>query len=492
MHQAIQQLVNFALKEHLIEKEDEIYCINQLLALMQEVTFKKQEVPAYTKNSAEELLNQLVTYAIQKGIIEDTTLSKEAFDTKLMNVLTPRPSEVIRTFNQLLQQSSKKATDYYYHLAKSSNYIRQERVAKDKHWVYESEFGLLDITINLSKPEKDPKDIAMQKNNLNTNYPKCLLCKENVGYGLKAGHPSRDQHRIIPFTLDHQTYYMQYSPYVYYNEHCIVFNENHTPMKIDYHTFNCLLDFCEQLPHYFIGSNADLPIVGGSILSHDHFQGGHYDFAMAKASTSTFKMAKNFKKVTYAKVHWPLSVIRARSTSKTELAKFADEVLSKWINYSNQDIDIIAFSDARHNTITPIARKKSDYYEMDLVLRNNRTTQKYPLGIFHPHAPKHHIKKENIGLIEVMGLAVLPSRLDRELTELKRLLLQNETELPESLKHHQQWYDQLRQLSLTSKNIDETIEQEVGRIFLEVLKDAGVFKLDQKGQEAFDGFLNEF
>lgn len=491
MNKTIKRLVNFGLSHQLLKEEDVIYVTNQLLDILKLHDYEDVDVKEEQLTTPQPILDDMLAYAIENGIIEDTIVSKDLFDTRIMNALMPRPSEVIEKFKTLYQEGPKKATDYYYDLSRASNYMRTDRIAKDLHWVTETKYGPIDITINLSKPEKDPKDIAKAKLLPPSKYPKCLLCKENEGYAGTLSHPARNNHRIIPVMLNGKRYFLQYSPYSYYNEHCIVFNEDHIPMVINENTFRCLLDFVRQFPHYFIGSNADLPIVGGSILTHDHFQGGNYTFAMERACMLEEIKSEAYTGVSYGRVMWPLSVLRLRSKEIEPLINCASNVLSKWKNYSDETVDILSHSDdTLHNTITPIARKKGEYYELDLTLRNNRTTEEYPMGIFHPHANLHHIKKENIGLIEVMGLAVLPARLKDELAQIEECLI-NKKPLPEALSIHQDWYDHLVSTykDTPKEELHAIIQDEVGHIFEQVLEDAGVFKQDEQGQQAFKRFM---
>lgn len=491
MNKTIKRLVNFGLSHQLLKEEDVIYVTNQLLDILKLHDYEDMDVEEEQLTTPQPILDDMLAYAIENGIIEDTIVSKDLFDTRIMNTLMPRPSEVIEKFKTLYQEDPKKATDYYYDLSRASNYMRTDRIAKDLHWVTETKYGPIDITINLSKPEKDPKDIAKAKLLPPSKYPKCLLCKENEGYAGTLSHPARNNHRIIPVMLNGKRYFLQYSPYSYYNEHCIVFNEDHIPMVINENTFRCLLDFVRQFPHYFIGSNADLPIVGGSILTHDHFQGGNYTFAMERASMLEEIQSEVYTGVSYGRVMWPLSVLRLRSKEIEPLINCASNVLSKWKNYSDETVEILSHSDdTPHNTITPIARKKGEFYELDLTLRNNRTTEEYPMGIFHPHANLHHIKKENIGLIEVMGLAVLPARLKGELAQIEECLI-NKEPLPEALSIHQDWYNHLASTykDTPKEELHTIIQDEVGHIFEQVLEDAGVFKQDEQGQQAFKRFM---
>lgn len=489
----INRLLNFALQKNLIKEEDRIYASNMILGLLKLNEFEAEEINE-TLETASPILDNILDYAAEKKLIENTVTERDLFDTHIMNCLMPRPSEVIGEFKHLYSDSPEKATDYYYNLSIASNYIRKDRIDKNIIWKTETEYGDLDITVNLSKPEKDPKEIAKAKLVKSSSYPKCLLCKENEGFFGTLNHPARQNHRIIPMTLAGHKYFMQYSPYTYYNEHCIIFNSDHTPMKINRKTFENLLNFVNVLPHYFAGSNADLPIVGGSILSHDHYQGGRYTFAMEKAPIEKTYSVPGYEDISVGRVKWPMSAIRVSSDNKEKLVELADHILTSWRKYSDPSVEILSESDNEpHNTITPIARMRDDKYELDLVLRNNRTTEEYPLGIFHPHNEVHHIKKENIGLIEVMGLAVLPARLKSELNSVKEALINNVPDISndESISKHSDWYKQLREKYdiINEDNADSIIRDEVGSVFLEVLCHAGVFKRNSTGLSAFDKFV---
>ncbi len=504
----ILKLTGYGLATGLIEPEDKQYTINRLLELFQldeledDVVSAYEKQPQMTQETAEDalegILSQMMDYAHEQGILEeDSIVYRDLFDTKIMSMLVPRPGEVIRRFRELYQEDAQKATDYFYKLSRDTDYIRRYRIKKDLKWTTDTPFGELDITINLSKPEKDPKAIAAAKLAKQSGYPKCLLCKENEGYAGRINHPARQNHRIIPVTINSSDWYFQYSPYVYYNEHCIVFNSEHTPMKIERAAFGKLLDFVEQFPHYFVGSNADLPIVGGSILSHDHFQGGHYEFAMAKAPVEQEIRFDGFEDVCAGIVRWPMSVIRIASESRERLVELADKILLKWRGYTDEDAFIFAETDGEpHNTITPIARKRDGKYELDLVLRNNITTDEHPLGVYHPHAGLHHIKKENIGLIEVMGLAVLPARLKDEMAQLKEALLAGaDIRADEVLEKHADWvrefcakYDSAGTV-IDASNVDEILRTEIGLVFQQVLEDAGVYKCTKEGRDAFLKFI---
>jgi len=485
----IKSLVEYGISTGLIEKEDKIYTTNQLLMLfgLDEI---EEDVTAQ-EASLEQILKEMLDYAYEKGLMpENDVTHRDLFDTKIMGILTPRPSQVIRTFREHYAESPEKATDYFYHLSKSSDYIRTYRVAKDQKWVTSTPYGDLDITINLSKPEKDPKAIAAARTAKQAGYPKCQLCVENEGYAGRINHPARENHRIIPITINGSDWGFQYSPYVYYNEHCIVLNAKHTPMQINHDTFCKLFDFVKQFPHYFVGSNADLPIVGGSILTHDHFQGGHYTFAMAKAEVEkTFEV----KGVKAGIVKWPMSVIRLWDVNPDKVIQAADHILDTWRGYSDEAAFIFAETDGeKHNTITPIARKRGENYELDLVLRNNITTEEHPLGVYHPHAKLHHIKKENIGLIEVMGLAVLPARLQKEMQDLEAAILDGmDLRSDETLAKHADWVEEFlpKYDTVTKDNIHGILQEEIGLVFSQVLEDAGVYKRNEEGKKAFDRFL---
>ena len=491
LSEQIAALVQYGISSGLLPECEKIYTTNLLLDLFGEDEYTEPEtVP---EESLENILKHLLDEACRRGIIEDSITYRDLFDTKIMNCLTPRPSQVQQTFWQKYQESPKAATDYFYKLSQDSDYIRRYRVCKDQKWKDDSEYGEIDHTINLSKPEKDPKAIAAARNSKTAAYPKCQLCMENEGYAGRVNHPARENHRIIPITINGSRWGFQYSPYVYYNEHCIVLNGEHVPMKIDRAAFMKLFDFVRQFPHYFLGSNADLPIVGGSILSHDHFQGGNYTFAMAKAPIEIPVTIPGYEDVESGILKWPLSVLRIRHKDPERLIDLADHVLQEWRNYTDADAFIFAETDGEpHNTITPIARRKGDMYELDLTLRNNITTEEHPLGVFHPHAELHHIKKENIGLIEVMGLAVLPSRLKDEMAKLKEFILAGKDPASdETLAKHADWVKAFlpRYSSVTEENVDHILQQEIGRVFVRVLEDAGVYKCTKEGREAFLKFV---
>ena len=507
IQERILELVEYGLVTGLVEPEDKGYTINRLLELFGLDELEDEVLAAYETRetmteetavaSLEEILSAMLDYAAEHGLLEDNTVTyRDLFDTKIMGMLMPRPSEVTAKFKTLLKErGAQAATDYYYKLSCDSDYIRRYRIKKDLKWTTDTEFGTLDITVNLSKPEKDPKAIAAAKLAKQSGYPKCLLCKENVGYAGRVNHPARQNHRIIPVTINQSDWFFQYSPYVYYNEHCIVFNAKHTPMKIERATFGKLLDFVEQFPHYFVGSNADLPIVGGSILGHDHFQGGHYEFAMAKAPIEKEISFAGFEDVAAGIVKWPMSVIRLRAAKKERLIELADKILLAWRIYTDADAFIFAETDKEpHNTITPIARRRGNDFELDLVLRNNITTEEHPLGVYHPHAKLHHIKKENIGLIEVMGLAVLPARLKDEIAALENAILSGANlRKNEVLEKHADWVEEfLPKYEVVNKdNIHTILQTEIGLVFNEVLIDAGVYKCTEEGRKAFLRFIEE-
>ena len=491
----IRKLVQYGLMNGLLGQEDVIYTTNRLLEVFGADEIEECDTPVTMENAElEEVLKNLLDYACEAGLLEDSIVYRDLFDTKLMSVLMPRPSEVIAKFRSLYEKSPQEATDYFYKLSKDSDYIRRYRIAKDQKWVTQTPYGDLDITINLSKPEKDPKAIAAAKLAKQSGYPKCLLCRENEGYAGRVNHPARQNHRIIPVTIHGSEWGFQYSPYVYYNEHCIVFNSRHIPMKIEHDTFCKLFDFVKQFPHYFVGSNADLPIVGGSILSHDHFQGGRYEFAMAKAQVEQSFTVKGFEDVQTGIVKWPMSVIRLSGTDTGRIIALADKILEKWRGYTDEASFIYAQTEGEpHNTITPIARKRGENFELDLVLRNNITTPEHPLGVYHPHAKLHHIKKENIGLIEVMGLAVLPARLKSEMEKLGEAIVEGrDIRADETLEKHADWVEEFtpRYPSITADNVMDILHKEIGEVFLQVLTDAGVYKRTAEGQEAFLRFTN--
>lgn len=492
----INRLISFGLQHEMIEGSDVRYVANKIIDILKISSFEYEVVEINEMENPSEILEAILDYAAERGVLEcDSIDHRDLLDTKIMDCLMPRPSEVIKSFNELYAQNPKNATNYYYDLSKASNYIRLSRVQKNLNWKTSTDYGDLDITINLSKPEKDPKAIAMAKSLPSSNYPKCLLCKENVGYAGTLNHPARQNHRIIPLTLTNEEWFLQYSPYVYYNEHCIIFKGEHEPMQISALTFERLLQFVGQYQHYFIGSNADLPIVGGSILTHDHFQGGAYEFAMETASILQTFSILNYTDVEVGFVNWPLSVLRLKSTNQSRLVELGDIILQQWRQYSDESLGIHSHTgDTPHNTITPIARYKNGKYELDLVLRNNRTSDEHPDGIYHPHAHLHHLKKENIGLIEVMGLAVLPGRLKEELEVVKEAFVKRDTTVlvETGLEKHVPWLEEMLS-HYTIVKADEAmaiIEEEVGLKFVEILECCGVYKLTDDGLEGVKRFIN--
>ncbi|MBQ8994246.1 MAG: UDP-glucose--hexose-1-phosphate uridylyltransferase [Oscillospiraceae bacterium] len=489
---AVTQLVAYALEKGLIEESEKNWAINNVLDVL--------KLDSYTETDLEDeeialadVLDVLLDDAFHRGVLEnDSVVYRDLLDTEILGRLTPRPAQVISHFNEIYKEDPETATNWYYRFSQDTNYIRRDRIARDVQWKAQTEYGELDITINLSKPEKDPKAIAAARDMAVSDYPKCQLCAENEGYAGRVNHPARQNHRMIPITINGSPWFFQYSPYVYYNEHCICLNRVHTPMKIDRACFDKLLDFVTQFPHYFVGSNADLPIVGGSILAHDHFQGGRYTFAMAKAEVEEEFVFPGYEDVQAGIVKWPMSVLRIRCLDRDRLAELADKVLDRWRGYTDESVTVYAETDGvPHNTITPIARRRDEDYELDLVLRNNLTTEEHPLGLYHPHAELHHIKKENIGLIEVMGLAVLPARLKEELSALADALI-NGKDLREDKRteKHADWAEGLKKrYDFTAENAQKILEKEVGLVFSQVLEHAGVFKRNDEGKKAFIRFL---
>lgn len=505
VNQVIEKLLVYGQVNNLLGAWDKVAARNQIRDILEikespapELTTADFEVP----DEPQGLLDQLLDFAVEKELINDRITERDLLDTKIMGAMTPRESEIARRFYETADaEGIKRATDEYYHFAKASNYIRQARIARDLNWKAESDYGQIEITINLSKPEKDPDEIAKAKEEPQSNYPKCYLCLENVGYPGTFSHPARQNHRVVPLKLQNEDWFLQYSPYVYYNEHCIVFHKEHIPMQIDKNTFAVLLDFIDQLPHYFIGSNADLPLVGGSILNHDHYQGGRHIFPMEEAEPEVFYQHPTFPDVEISRVKWPMSVIRLKAEVREDIINLAAKILENWRQYSDPDLDILAFSQVEgrqkaHNTITPIARKKDGVYELDLVLRNNRKNEEYPAGIFHPHQDLHHIKKENIGLIEVMGRAILPGRLKEELNWISAFL-SGELELEElkekeGLSKHLDWVTELKNeygINLSEEEAEKVVEVEVASKFSRVLEDAGVYKNNPIGNKGFERFL---
>ncbi len=485
----IDSLISYAMNTGLAEPPDHQVLVNRLLELLHLDAYETSDEPQ--SEDLEEILREILDYACEKGLCDDNVTARDLFDTRIMGVLTPMPREVRSRFAELYEKDPKAATDWFYKLSQDTDYIRRYRIRKDMRWKTATDYGELDITINLSKPEKDPKAIAAAKAAPQTGYPKCLLCPENEGYAGRMNHPARQNHRIIPVTVGGGDWYLQYSPYVYYNEHCIVFNAQHTPMVIDKGAFCKLLDFVTAFPHYFVGSNADLPIVGGSILSHEHFQGGHYSFPMERAPVEQEVTFTGFEEIKAGIVKWPMSVLRINGSDKNRLAELADKILRCWRGYTDAEAFIFAETEGvPHNTITPIARRRGDDYELDLVLRNNITTQEHPLGVYHPHAELHHIKKENIGLIEVMGLAVLPARLKGELAALEEAIL-TDTPLTGELRKHEAWVEELKTgYTFTQENISAVLKTEVGKVFAKVLEHAGVYKRTATGLAAFNRFID--
>lgn len=487
--EAVKSLINYALDNKLIQKEDEIWATNRIIEAL---GMDSNEDVQAKSTDLEKILTTILDYAVENNLCEDGVVSRDLFDTKIMGLITPRPSEVIKKFNALYSTSKKDATDYYYKLSQDTDYIRRYRIKNDIKWITQTEYGDIDITINLSKPEKDPKAIAAALKMKSSSYPKCLLCKENEGYAGRINHPARQNHRIIPMNLANSDFYMQYSPYVYYNEHCIVFNAEHIPMKIDKGAFQKLLAFVEKFPHYFVGSNADLPIVGGSILTHEHFQGGNYSFAMAKAPIETEVSFNGFEDITAGIVKWPMSVIRLIGTDADRIVELSDKILNAWRGYTDETSFIYAQTNNEpHNTITPIARMRDGKFEMDLVLRNNITTEECPLGFYHPHPEYHHIKKENIGLIEVMGLAVLPSRLKDEISILADAMVNGKDILAnETIAKHKEWADMIMaKYDITAENCVDILKMEIGIIFAAILEQCGVYSRDEEGKAGFIRFI---
>ena len=487
----IDSLVSYAMNCGLAEPVDHQVLTNRLLDLLRIDDYEPSDEPQ--SEDLEEILAGILDYAVEKGLCGDGITEKDIFDTRIMGALTPMPREIVRTFYEKYKANPVEATDWYYKLSCDTDYIRRYRIKKDMRWKYDCDYGQLDITINLSKPEKDPKAIAAAKLAAQTSYPKCQLCRENEGYAGRLNHPARANHRIIPIEVCGADWCFQYSPYVYYNEHCIVFNSEHIPMKIDRSAFEKLLDFVALFPHYFVGSNADLPIVGGSILSHEHFQGGHYTFAMETAEMEKEIAFEGYEDISAGIVKWPMSVIRLQGKEPQRLAELADKILGCWRAYSDESVNVIAFSDGEpHYTITPSARRRGEAYELDLVLRCNITSEEHPLGVFHPHADKHHIKKENIGLIEVMGLAVLPSRLKAELSALAEALVEGkDISADETLSKHADWAEGLKkEYSFNQENALDIVLKETGKVFAAVLEDAGVYKNNEEGRAAFLKFVD--
>ena len=492
VERSIRKLICYGLEKRLFDPRDEVFVTNRLLEILHLDGISCEDV--FSDVDLEETLRELLDYAVSAGLIEDNVTVRDLFDTKLMGALLPPPSAIIDRFGEEYAKSPEAATEYYYKLSGDSDYIRRYRIKKDMKWTVETDYGTMDITINLSKPEKDPRLIALAKATASGEYPKCQLCRECEGYAGRLNFPARQNHRVIPITLNGEDWCFQYSPYVYYNEHCIVFNAKHTPMIINHSTFVKLFDFIKMFPHYTIGSNAGLPVVGGSILSHEHYQGGRYTFAMAKAPIERPLTFAGFEDVEAGIVRWPMSVIRLRADDAERVIALADVILAAWRRFTDASVGVYAETDGEaHNTVTPIARMNGDRYELDLVLRNNLTTEEYPLGVFHPHPELHHIKKENIGLIEVMGLAVLPTRLKQEMSLLAATMLNGaDIRADETIAKHADWADEIRRKhpDLGADNIDEILRQEIGLVFTTVLEHAGVFKRDEQGQAAFLRFID--
>ena len=496
IYREIKRLIRYGLQNNLFEIEDEIYVRNKILDILNMDEYEDVEIEDEFLNTPTEVLDNILNYAYENKVLESNTpIYRDLLDTKIMDALMPRPSEVIKNFYSKYEDSKEEATSYFYSISKACDYVRTDRIAQNLVWKTSTEYGDLDITINLSKPEKDPKAIAAAKNLPPAKYPKCLLCKENEGYRGRVNHPARQNLRIIPMELKNDRWFLQYSPYAYYNEHCIIFAGEHIPMKITKDTFDRNLEFVEKFPHYFVGSNADLPIVGGSILTHDHYQGGNYKFAMDKASDyMNFKIEK-YKDIDLSIVKWPLTVVRLKGKNRLEMSKLAENILDHWRNYTDSEVDVYAYTeDIPHNTITPISRRNDDYYILDLVLRNNRTSSEHPDGIFHPHKELHNIKKENIGLIEVLGLAVLPARLKEELETIKKALLNKEENIDQykDISIHSNWYKEIlnNNTDINLSNIDKIIENEVGNVFKKVLEHCGVFKWNDNGKKAMEKYIN--
>lgn len=496
IYKSIDKLVSYGIMTNLIKECDKVYVTNRLLTKLSLDSYEETEAKCQSIDELDDILNSITDYAAEHGLLEnDSIVYRDIFDTEIMDTLTPFPSTIIENFNNHYDNSPKAATDYFYKLSRDSNYIRRGRIKKDIKWTVDSDYGEIEITINRSKPEKDPKAIAAAKLQKQSSYPKCQLCTENEGYGGRANHPARQNHRIIPIDICGEKWGFQYSPYVYYNEHCIVFNSKHLPMVIDRSVFSKLLDFITRFNHYIIGSNADLPIVGGSILTHEHFQGGNHIFPMHRAESEKFYQIDGFCDVEISRLKWPMSVIRLKSANQNQLIELSDRILKSWRNYTDENAFVFAKTDNEpHNTITPIASMTDGKFVMDLVLRNNITTKQHPLGVYHPHAELHHIKKENIGLIEVMGLAVLPSRLVDELDAVAKALLSGddmgENELTAA---HKEWAEEIKKNhpNLNKNNVDDILKKEVGKVFVTVLEHAGVYKRDEIGMQAFDKFINQ-
>ena len=488
---AIKSLVKYGIKEGLLDSLDEIWAINRVLEIL-ELDAIESDAKVCESATLEELLKVLLDYACENGICEDSVVYRDLLDTKIMGAICPRPSEVIKKFGELYEESPEKATEFYYHISRKSDYIREYRIKNDVKWITPTEYGDIDITINLSKPEKDPKAIAAALKMKQSSYPLCMLCPENEGYAGRVNHPARQNHRVIPVELENEKWCLQYSPYVYYNEHCIVFSADHTPMKISEKGFRRLFAFVKKFPHYFVGSNADLPIVGGSVLTHDHFQGGNYEFAMAKAPIETEVTFKGYEDIKAGIVKWPMSVLRLIGDDTDKICELSGKILAKWRTYTDEDAFIFAETDGTpHNTITPIARFRNGKFEIDLVLRNNITTEEYPDGVYHPHPQHHHIKKENIGLIEVMGLAVLPSRLKTEMATLRDAIVNSKDILAdETIAKHYSWVEEIKKNNtITPENCEKILQDEIGKVFADILGQCGVYARNEEGKAQFLKFV---
>ena len=490
---AIKSLVKYGVREGLLDALDEIWAVNRILEVL-ELDAIDSDAEIIADASLEELLKVLLDYACENGICEDSVVYRDLLDTKIMGAICPRPSEVIKKFNELYNEAPEKATEFYYHISRKSDYIREYRIKNDVKWITPTEYGDIDITINLSKPEKDPKAIAAALKMKQSSYPLCMLCPENEGYAGRVNHPARQNHRVIPLELENEAWCLQYSPYVYYNEHCIVFSADHTPMKVSEKGFRRLFAFVKKFPHYFIGSNADLPIVGGSVLTHDHFQGGNYEFAMAKAPIETEVCFKGYEDIKAGIVKWPMSVLRLIGDDTDKICELSGKILEKWRAYTDEDAFIFAETDGTpHNTITPIARFRDGKFEIDLVLRNNITTEEYPDGVYHPHPQHHHIKKENIGLIEVMGLAVLPSRLKEEMAILRDAIVNGKDILAdEAIAKHYDWVEEIKKNNtITAESCEKVLQDEIGKVFADILGQCGVFARNEEGKAQFLKFVDK-
>ncbi len=490
---AIKSLVDYAIDTGLIDELDRTWAINRVLEVLSMDSIEA-DAPVFENAELEEMLKVLLDYACESKLCEDSVVYRDLFDTKIMGAITPAPSAVIKKFNELYEENPEAATRYYYHISRKSDYIREYRIKNDVKWVTDTDYGEIDITINLSKPEKDPKAIAAALKMKQSSYPLCMLCPENEGYAGRVNHPARQNHRVIPLNLEGESWCLQYSPYVYYNEHCIVFDKNHVPMKISEKGFRRLFAIVKKFPHYFVGSNADLPIVGGSVLTHDHFQGGNYTFAMAKAEIETPVTFKGYEDIEAGIVKWPMSVLRLIGDDTDKICELSGKILARWREYTDEEAFVFAETDGTpHNTITPIARFRNGKFEIDLVLRNNITTEEYPDGVYHPHPEHHHIKKENIGLIEVMGLAVLPSRLKTEMKLLEEAILSDaDISKIESIAKHTEWAEGIKRNNvITSENCEKILQDEIGKVFADILCQCGVFERSEQGKKQFLKFVDK-